>query len=354
MFKKWILIAGLGLLLALSGCTLTAALGDDNAAPAATFTPTVNFAPTAATLAPTLGPGVPTIPPTLAPPTLTASPTGGSGPTPLPAPTQISVVSPTPTAIQGTPDPNATPAAPAPAPSTGGSGPGISMDPQLGEPLDVVVVSGSGFAPNEEVTLHWGKPEGKTGPEYWSLETDGEGKFSVGLIVPPADQWPGGSPQEGDYLQLRAFSESLEDFYYWANFRYIRRFNPVTSLPLTLSNTDWDYEIDVPNGWTWTWEEDKTENVRFAAGGGGAGRGFVRVIETTDVNAAISAVMSAEGLTAASTRQATLGNFPGTEVTTTNGRIVWFIPARSRVYALSFTDENGQFYTLVASSLRIK
>lgn len=328
--------------LILSGCNFTNALGSPSDEPLPTLTPVVEFNPTSVTLAPTLGPIG-----TLSPPTLTASPEGPGGPTPLPQPTQIGVSTST---QEGSSDSGGQPANNPPSGSS--SGPGITVNPQLGEPGDVTIVEGSGFTPNVEVVLHWGAPDGDTGPDYWTLDTDERGNFSVGLIVPPKEKWPGGNPQEGDYIQIRATSEELGDFYYWANYRYIKRFGGTTSLALTFQNTDWDYEIDVPNGWTWTWTEDKTENVRFASPSG-SGNGFVRVIETTNVTTAISAVMTAEGLTASSSEAATLGNFPGTEVKTSSGRKVWFIPARGRVYALSFVDDAGKFFDAIAASLRI-
>ncbi len=329
MVKKLTWIAAL----ILTGCNLAVALqGPQPTDESLTPTPVLPEA-TLATLAPTL----PTSSDldTLVPPTLTPG-----GPTPLPPPTQIGT--------QPAPDTGGV------APTTGvsASGPGISINPALGEPGEVVIVDGSGFEANEEVTLHWGAPDGETGPAYWTVETDANGNFQVGLIVLPADRWPGGNPQERDILQLRATSQSLGDFYYWANFTYIQRFNPATSLTQTFENPDWDYEIDLPDGWTWSWVEDLTDNVRFASPYG-AGNGFIRVVQTTNVNSAISTVLSAEGLTAASSSQATLGNFPGTEVVTTSGRTVWFIPARSRVYALSFVDDAGQFYTIVASTFQV-
>jgi hypothetical protein len=333
-------IAALTVMLALlTGCNLTGAL--QGPAPAdGTLTPTPTLpAATPATLAPTLPPaGVNT----LAPPTLTPG-----GPTPLPPPTQIGAPTTTPaaTAEGGTPAPS--------APNTNvASGPGISLNPALGEAGDIVIVDGGGFEPGENVVLHWGPPDGDTGPEYWTVEADANGDFTVGLIVPPADRWPGGNPHERDLLQLRATSESLGDFYYWANFTYVERFDPVTSLTQTFDNPDWDYSIDLPDGWTWSWVEDLTDNVRFSSPYG-SGNGFIRVAQTTNVNSAISAVISAEGLTASSTEQGVLGNFPGTKVTGTSGRIVWFIPARSRVYAVSIVDDAGQFYNIVASTFRV-
>jgi len=342
MNRKYLLVAALIVALVLSGCNFTNALGGPSDVPLPTLTPAVEFNPTAAVLAPTLGPVG-----TLSPPTLTPSPQGQEGPTPLPAPTQIGVPTATPGGSAASGDQPSSP------PSSGSSsGPGITVNPQLGEPGDITIVEGSGFSPNVEVVLHWGSPDGDTGPEYWKLDTDERGNFSVGLIVPLKEDWPGGNPKEGDYIQIRATAEELRDFYYWANYRYIKRFGGTTSLALTFQNTDWDYEIDVPNGWTWTWTEDKTENVRFASPSG-SGKGFVRVIETTSVTSAISTVMTAEGLTATSSAQATLGNFPGTEVKTSNGRTVWFIPARGRIYALSFVDDAGQFFQAIAASLRI-
>lgn len=344
MEKRFLLLIASAALI-LSGCNLFNALAGQPIAAEASPTPETGNPPpgTPFTLAPTLEQG-----PVLGTPTPTSE--GGSAPTPLPEPTQILPATP---ASEGGEAPagggETTPVVPTPA----ASGPGISLSPAVGEPGDVVIVTGSGFEPNTTVTLHWGAPDGPPGPVYWEVETDENGEFSVGLIVPPAEQWPRNPPQERDLFQLRAYSESLGDFYYWANFTYLERFNPVTSLVLTYTSEDYGYSIDVPNGWTWDWEEDATDNVRFAAPSGTA-KGFIRVIETSDVNAAIQSVMAAEAPGQSyTTTQATLGAYPGTEVTAGNGLVVWFIPQGGRVYAISFTDDNGQFYTLIASSFRL-
>lgn len=354
MIRKLILFTIMAAAVALSGCSAIPNLLGEEATPVP-FTPTPTTPPTAAiTLAPTLG-GFDS----LAPPTLTPSPTGQGGPTPLPAPTQIGAATVAPSvAVTGT---HGTPVATGTAPTSTeaapvvnrGSGSGIVMDPQLGEPGDVVMVYGDGFAPNEKVDLHWGPTTGATGPVYWTEQADANGSFEVGLIVLPADRWPGSSAKEGDELQLRATAPSLGFNYFWANFKYVRRFDPGTSLVQTFENPDWDYSISLPNGWRWSWVEDHTENVRIL-NPSQVERGFIRVIETTNVQSAIAAVMSAEGLTASSSRTATLGNFPNsTEVTTTSGRVVWFISGRSRVYAISIVDDSGKFYTIIGNSFGI-
>ena len=281
---------------------------------------------------------------------------GGGGPTPLPAPTLIGVDTDggedggegegdggTTGDTGGTTDGGGDDAdSNIPDPSRDRGGPGISLTPALGEPGETTLVNGSGFAPGETVTLHWGKPGQDTGPEYWSVEASEQGNFEVGLIVPTSDLWYGGAG-EGDYLELRAVAESLDFNYFWASFRWIERFDPVETLALEFENPDWDYSITVPFGWTWTWEGEDSHNVRFRSGTG-RGEGWIRIATTTNVDAAINAIMDAEGLTESSREDKVLGNFPGTQVNLADGTYVWFVPARERVYVLYIIDDNGNMF----------
>ena len=338
--RSGIILAGAVALLVLSGCGL---FGGQTTQEPPTLTPTSPLP----TLPPvTLAPTLPQV--TLAPPTLTPSPTDNLAPTALPAPTEIVPLTPTPQGAEG----QAASGTPAPASALGG--PGISINPQLGEPGETIVVTGSGFPPNSTITLHWGPVNGPIGPVYWEVQSDATGAFTVGLIVLPADRWPGGAPREGDFLQLRATSPNMGGAYYWANFRYVKRFNPVTSLVQTYTNEEYGYAIDLPNGWRWSWDENEgTDDVRFTAPSG-VGKGFILVLSASSAGAVIPSVMSAEfpGQTY-TTAEATLGAYPGTSATTANGRTVWFIPRGGRVYVLSFTDDNGQFYLIIASSFRL-
>jgi hypothetical protein len=359
MFKKLALIAVSALALLLTACNFAPNFGGQPTEEVAEITPSATLTATPPTLAPTLGQFN-----TLSPPTLTAGPTSAGGPTPLPAPTQIGAA----TATQISGDNTGTPGTPGtpsgsetPRPTSVSSlSNGIRMDPQLGEPLEVVIVTGADFTPGEMITFHWGgaNPNDPTGPDYYEMEADASGNFSVGLKVPPKEKWPGGNPKENDLLQLRVTAESLGFNYYWANFKYVKRIDYGSSLVQVCSIPSWDYEVGLPNLWRWEWPTDDdgtehTENVRFLQPDG-AERGFIRVIETTNVDSAIASVMSAEGLTVASKAVKTLGTFPNsTEVTTTNGRIVWFISARSRVYAIHFRDNNG-FITVIGNSFKVK
>lgn len=283
--------------------------------------------------------------PTQLPPTLT--PTGTptptvAAPTEIPAPTQI-IPATVAADVTGTPG---TPGAPAPS-----SGAGITITPAVGEPGDAVIVNGSGFPANAHVTLHWGPVGGPHGPVYWELDADASGAFVIDLLIPPAAKWPGGAPKERDLLQLQARSEAIDDNFYFANFTYVKRFNPQTSLVLAYANKTYGYKLDVPNGWKW--DDADAANVRFSAPSGNA-RGFVRTLTSTDVNAAIQTVMAAEasGQTFTSTT-ASLGAYNGTQVTAANGLIVWFISSGGRIYALNFVDGNGQFFTTVAATFRL-
>lgn len=327
----------IGLALALGGCALLggaqSAEGED--ADAILVLPTA----TPLALAPTLPVETP-IPPTPTP-TPTEEPTPTSqAPTPLPEPTRIGATTATPGGDEA-------------GGSQASGAPGISIRPQLGEPGDIVMVDGSGFKPGVPVTLHWAAPDGETGPVYYEIETDERGNFQVGLIVLPADRWPGGPPAERDVLQLRALAEELAGHYYYADFTHIPRVGQ-TTLVLTYTNAKYGYEVTVPNGWEWDWQGDDPVNVRFESGSG-SGSGFVRVLSGTDVTAIIQRVMGeefpGEGYT---TGNMTTGSYPGTQVTANNGRVVQFIPSGGRTYALSFTNDNGQFSLAIAGSFKLK
>jgi len=149
------------IMLILSGCSL---LGGGQGADATEEAAQVAAGPTATAtplaLAPTLAVGTPTDIPTVeGGEGDTTGESGAGGPTPLPEPTQIGA--PTATPEDGGGD-SGTDSGDAPVVNTGNSGPGITISPQLGEPLDVIVVNGSGFEPNEKVTFHSGAPNVNT------------------------------------------------------------------------------------------------------------------------------------------------------------------------------------------------
>lgn len=194
---------------------------------------------------------------------------------------------------------------------------------------------------------------GPHGPVYWEIDADANGAFIIDLRVPPAEKWPGGSAKDRDLFQLQArwVVDKAENYVFY-NFTYVKRFSPETSLVLTYSSKTYGYKLDVPNNWKW--DDADAANVRFNAPTGNA-KGFVRTLASTDVDAAIQTVMAAEapGQTFAST-SATLGAYSGTQVTAANGMVVWFISSGGRIYALSFVDGNGQFFTIVAASFRLE
>jgi hypothetical protein len=342
------------LMLALSGCTLINLVGEEGgeeqpleegAVQPGQPTPTIE-------LAPTLPPGTVEAG-AMSPPTLTPGAEGeaaadGSAPTAMPAPTEI--VPGGEGAAEGEEGD-----APINPESVIPVGPGVSISPQLGEPGELVMVDGDGFEPFEEVFLYWTAQNGTIGDDdepYFETQADENGSFSLGLLVLPADQWPNSPPREGDQLQLRAYTKKLGDFYYWADFMYVKRFDQNTSLVLTYTSDLYGYEVDTLNLWTWNDEEE--ENVRFASPSG-VGKGFVRVVEGYNIATVIQAVMEVEapGQTY-STEDKTLGAYQGTEVVAANGLTVWFIPSGNRVYAVSFTDDAGNFSLLMASSFRLK
>lgn len=299
-----------------------------------TFAPISSPSPSSITLAPTLPPvtTVQTVIPITATPTVDAA----LAPTEMPAPTQI-------VPATAAADTTGTPAAPV--------GPGITLNPAVGEPGETILVNGSGFAASAHVTLHWGPVGGPHGPVYWELDVDANGSFSVGLIVPPANKWPGGSAKERDLFQLQVRSETMDDNYVFANFTYVKRFVPETSLVLAYANQTYGYKLDLPNNWKW--DDADTANVRFTAPSGGA-KGFVRTLTGSDVDAAIQTVMAAEAAGQTySSGAGSVGVNTSTQVTAANGLVVHFISSGSRVYAVSFTDGSGKFFTLIASSFRL-
>ena len=337
------------MVLLLSGCSI---LGGGQNADVTEEAAQVETGPTATatplTLAPTLAVGSPT-PEATEEASDEELPSGG--PTPLPEPTEIGAATVTPE--EGDGGEAGSDSGDSPAVNTGNSGPGITIAPQLGEPLDVIVVRGTGFEPNEKVTFHWGAPNGSTGPEYYSMETDGNGDFEIGLKVPPADRWPNSPPKERDLLQLRVFSESLGENYYWANFTYVPRVNAITSLVQTYENDDYGYSISLPNQWTWSWVEDDTSDVRFDSPG--AGGGFVRVEAGTSTSTLIPAVMSQEfSGQSYTTRSISAGKYPGTEAVLDSGRVVQFIPSGGQMYILSFVNDNGVYDTNIHGSFTLK
>jgi hypothetical protein len=205
------LLALLGIML-VSACALPGGLGAQPTA-APTLKPSATYFPTAT-------PGA------LVPPTVTSTPEGQAAstslaPTALPPPTQIIPAT-------STIDPASAPTQP---PGAAPVGPGISLNPAVGEPKDVILVNGSGFPAEITVILSWGPTTGPTGPKYVDVKTDGNGAFTIGIIVLPADRWPGGAPKEHDLLQLRATAPELGPYYYWANFTYIKRFVAPTLAP---------------------------------------------------------------------------------------------------------------------------
>jgi hypothetical protein len=338
-------------LLALSGCALFGAGGDEAAGEgaAASATPPPTWTPV--TLAPTLSVG------TMAPPTLTPSPTGqvtateapaetptpeagSQGPTPLPEPTEIAVMTPTPAT---------------PEPGSAVAGPNLLISPQMGEPRDIVLVTVSGFPPSSAVGFYW-EPECRL-PQtqvYYEDQTNAQGTLEFGLIVLPAERWPAAPPEEGDAIWLVANSDMGDGLYRCIEFLYLKRFDAGTSLVLAYTNEDYGYSIMLPNAWEWSWVEDDTSDVRFNAPSGPA-KGFVRVISGTDVAAIIPGVMSAEvpGQTY-STANVSIGAYPGTQAAAANGVIVLFIPSNGRIYVISFTDASGQPENNIMASLRLK
>lgn len=139
-------------------------------------------------------------------PTFTPAPIASAAPTALPQPTQIAPPTEPPTSVIAPTEP-----------------PGITISETIGSPGRALTMRGSGFAPERDVTLHWGPVDGPLGPVALTVRADSSGAIEVELNVPPADQWPGGSAEEGEFIQLRAKSDYWADTqYYWANFRYVK------------------------------------------------------------------------------------------------------------------------------------
>lgn len=353
--SNWVItIAILIGVLAALGCNLTSALGNngddgegEEAAAEEAELPTST--PTPFTLAPTLGPE-----------DEAAEEEEDRAPTPLPEPTEI--------------PPAGEEAADGDEENTDGegeeaaeeeatvefdrSGIGLVMDPNLGEPTDVVLVIGFGFEPGEEVTLYWAPTSGDRGAEDARIDADSNGEFERLVMIPPPDEWPSGPPDELDYIQMRAYSPSLEEGeFYFANFRYIPRFGTEAGLVLEFNNPDFPYSVGTPNAWTWEWDIGESEDprpaddVRFAGPNGESG--FIRVFESSNVSDVILTVMSQEFDDEYTTEDATVGAYPGTQASIDGGDLVLFIPNDGLVYAVSFSQPNGMTINTILSSFRI-
>nr|MBN1230212.1 hypothetical protein [Anaerolineae bacterium] len=278
-------------------------------------------------------------------PTSTLPPQEDRAPTPLPEPTEISA--------EPTLEPDATEDAIVPTLDPGAVERGIFMSPQLGAPGNIVMVTGYGFPAKAWLTLHWGPADGETGPFYWGVETDEAGQFEVGLIVPPAASWPDPPLEERDLLQLRVFSGALApNEYYWANLTYAPTADP-SALVLAYVNEDYDFKLMLPNQWTWSWIGNDTADVRFQAPDGD-GNGFALVVDGTDETAIIPAIMAQEfpGETYTSGSMS-VGVYPGTEVTTSTGKVVQFIPNNGRIVIVSFVLSTGDAAYNILGSFRL-
>lgn len=351
-----------GLMLAALACNFpgaTANPGQD----AAEVTPSLPPTATELVLAPTL-PQEPIEPPTLTPDP-DGTPTPDLAPTPLPDPTEIVPE------FQENPDLTQTATAGPPpagdaegedAEAQGGSavdrsGTGIFIEPQLGEPNEIILVTGFGFQPNEEITLHWSPLNGDTGPEYTRFDADEAGGFERLVRVPPAENWPGGPPDELDYIQMRAIAESDEDFIHFANYRYVIRFGSPTGLVLTFNNPDLPYTVQFPNGWAWNWtipegqEAGGADNVRLVSPGGN--NGFIRVVSAASAEAGAATIMAAEAPGQPfQTTAASVGAVPGLQ-TTTGDLTVYFFAQGGRVYGLGFRSTAQDVMSAIVGSFRI-
>ncbi|NDJ54718.1 MAG: hypothetical protein GYB68_16745 [Chloroflexi bacterium] len=358
-------LAVVALLFSASCATITNLVGSGDAQPEE-LAPTETVAPTPTTfeLAPTLPPDD-AVAPTATTETAEAEPTPDLAPTPLPEPTQIGATE----APEGeeeaddaegegdTDDGSDEPAdnefSPPPVPT----GPGISISPAVGEPLDVIFVVGTGFAPNEIVELYWTSLTGTIGEVYYEQAADESGNFQVtfGLIVPPAERWPGGSAQEGDILQLRAYASSLGDEYFFANYTYIERFDPFTSLTQTFDNPDYDYVIDIADGWIWDWEGDIANAVRFETITGDTGFGFILVYGSDNTRGTVDVVMAQEAPGRTFTvEDVQFSGLSGLRATADNGLVVFFVSRDGRTYAISFTNVDGNVFSDVLSTFRFE
>ncbi len=316
------------------------------------------------TVLPTSTPTPFTLAPTLPPDDTEASEESGSdtaieedrAPTPLPEPTAIPAAGEDSEQAEDSEAPEGDEETEgAPTVEIDRSGIGIVMDPNLGEPTDVVLIVGFGFEPGEEVTLYWAPLEGERAEEDARIDADSNGEFERLVMIPPVDEWPDGPPEELDYIQMRAYAPSLaEQEFYFVNFRYVPRFGSVTGLVLEFVNPDYPYIVEAPNAWTWTWDigdgDDPADNVRFEGPSGGSG--FIRVFNTTNVDSVITAVMQQEFDTSYTTETATVGAYPATQAVTDAGNFVLFIPNDGFVYAVSFSNSSEQRIDSMLSSFR--
>lgn len=233
------------------------------------------------------------------------------------------------------------------------SAPGIVLSETLGLPGETVTVSGSGFEPDEPISLHWSDPNGGLGPVATNTVADETGEMvDVTLEVPPSDQWPGGSAEEEEFIQLRAKSETWADTqYYWANFRYIVRFNPGAAV-LPYLNETFGNGLTLPNGWAWDYEDDEQTRVNFTGPSGGGG--FVYIVSGSTMTETIAAIMGevAAGQSYSIT-PGTIGGYTGTEAVTTGGFKVIFVERGGNIYAIRIADASGAFNDSIANTVTL-
>ncbi len=262
-----------------------------------------------------------------------------TAPTSIPAPTEIAA--PTESAEVGGPSIEVN------------SSPGIALSETLGLPGETVRVTGAGFEPNEPISLHWSDPDGGLGPVATNTIADENGEMvDVTLAVPPSEQWPGGSAEEEDFIQLRAKSETWDDAqYYWANFRYIVRFNPGAAV-LPYLNETFGNGLTLPNGWAWDYEDDEQTRVNFTGPSGGGG--FVYIVSGSTLTEAIDAIMAevAAGQNY-NTTPGTIGGYTGTEAITDGGFKVIFVERGGNIYAIRIADATGAFNDSIANTVAL-
>lgn len=286
------------ILLALSGC------GFESAAEVAAVTPTVTATP---------APFNPSV-------------------TPVPSPTDLPPVTPPteapPPTITATPtrDPSAVT---------------VLMQPNLGDFGQVVTVNGFGFEPDSSVALHWTQPGvAPGGAAFKTVEVDDEGEFETTVTIPR--DWPGGTPTEHAFLELRVIGEENREA--WATYAYVPPFEQFQAPGATYTSTAHGYAVDIPPGWEW--EDSDPANVTFGPGGVANGS-FIRVVANPDVDAVISAVMGevASGI-AYNVEDGLLGTQAGKRVVADDGQVYWFLEHGGSTYALHFVaDEEVAEFT---------
>jgi hypothetical protein len=221
------------------------------------------------------------------------------------------------------------------------------MEPNLGELNQSVRITAYGFVPDSIVALHWTQPGvAPGGAAFQTVKVDDSGEFAVTVTVPTI--WPGGTPTEHAFIELRAVGE--ENHQAWASYAYVPPFQPFVAPGDTYTNSTYGYAVDLPSGWGGL--DSNPADVLFGPGGAANGS-FIRVVADPDVNAVIDAIMAevASGQSYAA-EDGLLGALSGQRVVVDDGQVYWFLEQGGSTYVLHFVADDAAVAEFTYSTFR--